>query len=298
MSIKRKQAYLALLFNSIVWGAAFPVVKPALTILSSTQYLYFRFLVAGIVALPIFLYYYHKLRPKISYLIKVLLIESVQLIALLVLYYGLSQTSALEASLIGATGPLFIVLGGVFFLHERETKREWHGLLISLFGSLILVFEPIWNGHGFSGSSLSGNLLVITYNLLYMIYVVIAKKYYRQHPPLYTGSLIYFLAAAIYGIILLVQGALPSPMLLITSPQLLFPVLYMAIPGSIGAFAMYLFAASRIEVSEANLFTYLNGIVAIPAAYFLLGEIPSLTSLLAIIIIAGGVYRAQSKTRS
>jgi drug/metabolite transporter (DMT)-like permease len=58
---------------------------------------------------------------------------------------------------------------------------------------------------------------------------------------------------------------------------------------------LYLYAASRIEVSEANLFTYLHGVVAIPAAFFLLGETPSFTTLVAIFIIAYGVYRAETR---
>ena len=62
------------------------------------------------------------------------------------------------------------------------------------------------------------------------------------------------------------------------------------------AFALYLFAASKIEVSEANLFTYLNGVVAIPTAYLLLGEIPTFATLIGILIIAYGVYRAEIKS--
>ena len=69
----------------------------------------------------------------------------------------------------------------------------------------------------------------------------------------------------------------------------------MAIPGGILAFALYLYAQSKIEVSEANLFTYLNGVVAIPAAYFLLGETPTLPTILAILLIAYGVLRAEIK---
>ena len=42
---------------------------------------------------------------------------------LILLYNGLDKTSALDASLIGATGPIFVVLGGIWFLHERQTKK-------------------------------------------------------------------------------------------------------------------------------------------------------------------------------
>jgi drug/metabolite transporter (DMT)-like permease len=263
------------------------------------QYLYFRFLVDGLIALPIFLYYYYKIRPKLSYLLKVLLIETLgTALPLLILYEGLSRTSALEASLIGAIGPIFVVLGGVIFLRERESRREWQGLAVSLLGSLILVSEPLLLGtHADTVISMSGNLLILGYNILYALYAVIAKKVYKTKPPLYIGSLTYLATALIYGIILSNSHSLPSIYLLATNSSILFPVLYMALPGGILAFALYLYAQSKIEVSEANLFTYLNGVVAIPAAYFLLGEQPSWLTILAILLIAYGVYRAETRTK-
>ena len=298
MTTSRKYAYLALTINAIVWGSAFAIVKPVFDYLSPLQFLYFRFAVAGVLSLPIFLYYYFKVHPKISYLLKVLLIELFgTALPLFILYEGLSKTSALEASLIGATGPIFVVLGGILFLRERESRREWQGLILSLLGSLVLVLEPIWNGHGLSGSGLGGNLAILGYNFLFMIYALIAKKFYKKHPPLYLGSMTYLFTAAIYGLLLAYHGQLPSLQLLYTNSYILIHVLYMAIPGGILAFALYLYAASKIEVSEANLFTYLNGVVAIPAAYFLLGEKPSLTTLIAIAVIAYGVYRAEIKSK-
>lgn len=297
MSHSRRKAYLALTFCAIIWGAAFPVVKPALSFVSPTGFLYLRFFVATLVALPILLSFWFKIRPKASYIIKVLLIESIQLLSLPVLYLGLEQTSALEASLIGATGPIFVILGGIVFLRERESKREWQGLALSLTGSLILILEPLWNGHGFAGSSFVGNLYILLYNLLYTVYALIAKKFYRKSPPLYLGGLIYLEAMVIFAVLLLATGSLPSLSLILTQPAVTVATLYMGIPGSILAFACYLYGASRIEVSEANLFTYLNGIVAIPAAFLLLGETPSLTSLVAVSIVAYGVYRAESHTK-
>lgn len=295
MSKSRRLAYIALTFNAIIWGAAFPIIKPAFDFISPTQYLYFRFLFAGILSIPIFLYYCIRYKPKISYILKILLIELFgTALPLLILYKGLARTSALEASLIGSTGPIFIILGSMFYLHEKESKREWQGLALSLLGSLILIFEPVVNGHTLIGSSLTGNLYILGYNLLYTFYVLTAKKVYKKHPPLYFGSLTYLGTALIYSLILNYSGTLPSHSLL-SNPTVLIPVLYMAIPGGILAFALYLYAQSKIEVSEANLFTYLNGVVAIPASFFLLGEKPSFITIVAILIIAYGVYRAETR---
>lgn len=104
--------------------------------------------------------------------------------------------------------------------------------------------------------------------------------------------------AIIYGLILNYQGQL-VPLFenwRIYDLRIIIPVLYMALPGGILAFALYLYAQSKIEVSEANLFTYLNGVVAIPASFLLLGEKPSLMTIIAILIISYGVYRAETRS--
>ncbi len=297
MTKSRKLAYSALLLIALIWGAAFPIIKPVFDLLTPMQYLYFRFLAAGLFALPIFLYFYLKIRPKISYLLKVLGIELLGIpLPLLILYEGLSRTASLDAALIGATGPIFVVLGGILFLHERESKREWQGLALSLAGSLMIVAEPLIFGiHADTAGSATGNLLILSYNILWAVYALIAKRAYKKKPPLYLGSLTYLATALIYGLILSHTHAIPDFHLLI-HPSVYVPVLYMALPGGILSFFLYLYAQSKIEVSEANLFTYLDGVVAIPAAYLILGEQPSLFTIVAICVVALGVYRAEVRS--
>ena len=295
MSKSRKLAYSALLYNAIIWGAAFPIVKPVFEYLSPLQFLFFRYFTSGILALPILISFYIKKHPKASNIIKPMLLELSGLaLPIYLLYDGMSRTSALEASLIGSTGPLFVILGGIIFLRERESKREWQGLALSFIGSFILILEPIWNGHGFIGSSLIGNLLILSHNVLFAVYAICAKKLYKKKPPLSLGSLYYLGTAGVYALILSTQQQFPSFNILFNQ-SVIFPILYMAVLGGIIANIFYLFAASRIEVSEANLFTYLNGVFTIPAAFLLLGETPSLTTLVSILLIAYGVYRAETR---
>ncbi|PIR98907.1 hypothetical protein COT87_02350, partial [Candidatus Collierbacteria bacterium CG10_big_fil_rev_8_21_14_0_10_44_9] len=124
MSKNRRLAYLALLYNALIWGAAFPIIKPVFEFLTPLQYLYFRYLVAGVVSFPIFIAFYIKKHPKVSKMVKPVLLELAGLaLPIIILYEGLSRTSALEASLIGSTGPIFVVIGGILFLRERETHR-------------------------------------------------------------------------------------------------------------------------------------------------------------------------------
>ncbi|PIR98889.1 hypothetical protein COT87_02355 [Candidatus Collierbacteria bacterium CG10_big_fil_rev_8_21_14_0_10_44_9] len=147
------------------------------------------------------------------------------------------------------------------------------------------------------GSDLSGNLLILLFNILWTIYAIVAKGYYRTKPPLSLVSLTYLGTAGIYACILATQNQLPQLEIVNWNLKIIFPILYMAIPGGIIANIFYLYAVSKIEVSEANLFSYLNGVVTIPVAYFLLGEKPTYLAILAILLISWGVYNSETRTK-
>ena len=292
----RAKAYLALSVMAVIWGIALPLVKPALNFVSPYQFLYFRYLIAAPLLLPVLFGYAFKLKLSLPTYLKIIALEILGTpIALPILYQGLKLTSGLEASLLGAAGPLFTVLGGVIFLKEREEKREWRGLALSFLGTSLLVFEPILTGRNHTlGFSLLGNLLILGHNLLNTAYLLLAKKLYKKLPKLFVCSLSYPVALISLLIILLVSGQ-STAINLLTIPSVALASGYMAILGSIVALTLLLYGQNLIEVSEASLFTYLQGIIAIPAAWILLSEIPTWPMGLAILLIASGVILAEKR---
>lgn len=287
----RVKAYLALFTMAVIWGAALPIVKPSLDYVSPFQFLFFRYLIAAPLTLPVFIYYLLKLKLKGKILLKIFALEFLGTPLLLpILYFGLQRTSSLEASLIGAAGPIFVVLGGIIFLHEKEETKEWKGLTLSFIGTLILVLEPLITGKNHSASfSFSGNLLILTYNLIYTIYVLLAKKIYKTIPKLFVTSFSYFISLISLYLLLLFLGQSAS-ITLLAIPSVGLASGYMAIFGSIVALTLFLYGQNLIEASEASLFTYLQGIIAIPFAYLMLNESVNFPQLIAIIIIAAGIF--------
>ena len=49
----RAKAYLALSVMAVIWGIALPLVKPALNFVTPYQFLYFRYLIAAPLLLPV-----------------------------------------------------------------------------------------------------------------------------------------------------------------------------------------------------------------------------------------------------
>jgi len=292
----RAKAYLALLTVALIWGVALPIVKPSLEFVSPYQFLYFRYLIAAPLLLPVLISYAFKLKLSLKTYLKIIALEILGTpIALPLLYQGLKLTSGLEASLLGATGPIFTILGGIIFLSERESKREWRGLALSFLGTSLLIFEPLLIGKNHSiGFSLMGNLLILGHNLLNTAYLLMAKKLYRKLPKLFVGSVSYPVALTSLWLILAFSNQ-STTLALLSIPAVALASGYMAILGSIVALTLFLYGQNLIEVSEASLFVYLQGIIAIPAAWVILNEVPTWPMAGAIILITGGVILAEKR---
>jgi drug/metabolite transporter (DMT)-like permease len=93
MEPKRKKAYLALLINTILWGAALPLVKPALSYITPSQFLYFRYLLAAPLMFPFLIFLWLKIKPSLKVLTRIVLLEFFGTpLSLMILYQGLKQT--------------------------------------------------------------------------------------------------------------------------------------------------------------------------------------------------------------
>lgn len=297
MTRKRKLAYLVLGINTIVWGLAAPLVKPALTFITPEKFLFYRFLIAGILSIPILIWTFKSRKWKPQEILKVAGLELVGTTVILwMIYRALSLTSALETSLIYSTSPLFVTLAGIIFLKERETKKEWRGLLIALAGTVIITAEPLVSGQKIGGGSAAGNILILIQNLIWAGYLVAAKKVYRKLPKIGVTAISFWVGMATFFLLSWPQG---NPLGSLTADLQLsavaLAVWYMAILGSIIGATTYLIGQNLIEVSEATVFTYAQALVALPVAVLWLGEGLSPVGLIGIAIVAAGVYLTEKR---
>ncbi len=140
----RLRSYAYLLLNTLVWGAALIIVKPALSVTTPFRYLLYRFAFAGLFSLPILIHYWSKIKNKKKTITIIATLELIgTTLALGLLYFGLDKTSAIEASFITTTTPIFIVLAGILYLKEKEEKHEWLGLALAFIGTALLTALPV-----------------------------------------------------------------------------------------------------------------------------------------------------------
>ncbi len=297
MSPKRKLAYLLLIINTVVWGLAIPVVKPALSFTSPERFLFYRFLLASILTFPFLVLNWKKWKLNLKTLIKISSLELIGTTLILwILYYSLKFTSAVEASIIASVSPLFIVISGIFILKENETKREWRGLILAILGTFIITAGPLINQSGYLSGHFRGNSLILLQNLIWAGYLVLAKKTYRKYSKLAVTVISFWVGTITFFILSLPSG---NPILILSTEivqfQVLLAVIYMAVFGSIVGATTYLAGQNLIEISEASLFTYLQPLVAIPISIIFLHENLAPLTVLGMALIFIGVITGEKK---
>lgn len=289
LSSKRSFAYALLLLNTILWGLSPPIIKVALNFVSINQFLLGRYLLASLIFLPIYFLTQKKTGLEIRNLKLVILLALLGTpLTLIPLYEGIKLTSSIEASILTATGPLMIIIGGGLFLKERITRNEKLGLTVAILGTLLLILGPIINdGVGFK-FSLLGNFLILGSNIIWTVFLLLVKKLKVDASQISLVS--YLVAIPIFALLLFLEPSSLNTKYLILNTSALFGIIYMAIGGSIIAFWAYTKGQEYIEAGEAAIFTYLQPLITFPLAYFWLHESISSVGLAACLLIAAGVY--------
>ncbi len=287
-------AYLLLLGTSIIWGVAGPILKYSFAYISPFEFLFWRFLLACVVTLPIMFWYFKKHPLKTHDYVKLfilgLLCTTINLSLLLV---GLSKTTVIEATLIGSLTPLLVVVFSSFFLHEKISRRMRLGLGLALLGSTFTIFQPLLQGKAFS--NFSGNLLLVLGGFAWVGFVLLSKKW--EHPdlkPFHIVSFSFFVGLVSFFLITFFTQSISFSLYSIPKPVIL-PIIYMAVFSSLVAYTAYEIAISKINASQADPFGYLAAVWSIPLAIIWLGEKFDLTLLASSLLILVGIIIAEYK---
>ena len=217
------------------------------------------------------------------------------------LFYGFEFTTALDASFISATSPIFVVAASYLFLKEQITKKEKVGLAIAFLGTLLITLEPLINGSFLSFENIKGNVLIILANFSWVLYVIFSKDQLKHKisPLLITTYMFVVGFLSLIPLAYYQAGSVTNLFLWIYSAPIKshMGVWYMAFLSGALAYFLYQKGQKSIEASEAALFGYLSPLFAAPLAVFWLGEKITATFMLGAIVIAIGVFLAEYKGR-
>jgi len=281
----------ALLFNTLIWGGTFALIKSAFTDISPLLFLGLRFSIAALIFLP-FVYASLKKTNK-----QTLIAGSV-----LGLFYfagftaqslGLNLTTATKSGFITGT---FVVFIPILQLIIEKRKPKWFNLLsvfLVLIGLIMLSSkgENVLDFINQLGSDFNlGDLLTLLCAILFafqVVYVDVFTKKYDYLPMVFVQLLITGLGGFILTSIFSATSLETVKFTLNT--KVVSTVLYTAIFASIVATVIQLKFQKSVSPTKAGIIFSVEPIFAAVFAYFLLSEKISNFGLIGCVIIFIGL---------
>lgn len=286
--------FLALLGLVTLWASAFPVIKLGLEGLSVLHLTLIRHLVASLCFVPFLALTRQRLLPQRRDVIPFILLGSVGIgVYHTTLNAGELRVSAGATSLIIGAAPAITALLARFFLNDRLPLLGWIGSLISFAGITLIVLGD------------SASVGFDPYALLVVVSAVAAAVYFVWQKPFFARYRATEVTAfATWG------GTLP---MLVFLPGLapdvadagtgLLAALYLGIFPSAIAYTLLAFALSRTAVTVTSVYLYAVPVLALIFSWLLLGEVPTVLTLIGGAIAIGGIVlvnlvKAQGQRRA
>ncbi len=182
--------------------------------------------------------------------------------------FGLAHSTAVNATILVTTAPVFTVLGSLVLGLERPSAAKLGGIALAGVGAVYLI-DP--TRLSFAPGVALGNLLVLLGMVCYAAYFVVSKPLLQRYDAITVGTYVMLFAAI---------GVLPLgiPALLDMTPGVLrgeigWLVAYIVIGPTIGAYFLNLWALKRVSSNTVASFLYLQPfLAAVSAPLVLPGE--------------------------
>lgn len=288
MSSSKTTAYLYLFIAVLIWGMTVPIMKFALDYLPVFVLAFLRFALAALILLPIVL---PKIKIKREH-IPLFILSGISgvTIHIALFFMGLKLTSALNAGVLIATGPLFTLLLSSIFLKEKITKRVLIGCIVGFVGITVITMSHL---SGNPQLSPVGDLMIIGSILALVIYEIFSKKLFETYTPLVVTFYSFLIGAITFG-----PASVPffinNPMILTQIPHTaLFALVFGILFSSLTAYLCWQKGLSKIHASKAGFFLYLDPVFATMASVIILHEVITPQFVIGSIIIFIGMLIAQ-----
>ena len=285
---KRHLALLSLAIAYIIWGATAPIFKWSMEEITPYTLGFLRFMIAALIILP---FAYKKIAIKKEDIPKFLMLATIGITLSISLFLtGLQLTTSINAPILQSITPLLMIIGSVWYLHEKLSKKVIIGGTISLIGVLLIVLEPIFVS-GPDGS-IPGNILILLAVAGGVIYTILLKKYHLPYPAV---TIVFW--TFLFGGLLFLPAFLTELIFLQPFSQFdvkgVIGVGYGALFSSAIAFFLYAYSLEYLTASEVSIFIYIEPVITVLVAIPLLHETINSTYILGTFIVFLGIFIAE-----
>lgn len=285
---RKAKGYIALCITSIVWGTTWVASKVAVTEIPALQMASIRQLLGGLSFVVFFMGYKKMPLPTLKQFRWII----VMAVLMFVFANGLSTWSLKYiptglSALIGALYPLsVVVIERLFFKARNMNALTFIGLFLGLTGVGIVFYESAFNN--LSKDFLIGLGLSVFAMLSWSIGTVFLSRNKANINPYYgTGWQMLVSSAILFVLAQLTQPTIPLSSISITG---WLAILYLVLFGSIAAFIAFIYSMKILPAAISSLYAYINPLVAMLVAAFVLSEKLTMNILWGAIVTLVGVY--------
>ena len=289
--------YLSLIMTMLFWGGTFIAGRILARTVPAADAAFFRFLLAAaaLAVLTRLIDGHLRLPPK-DRIVGLLLLGLTGVFSYNICFFtGLKYIEAGRAALIIALNPMAITIGAVLIYGERLSPLQSIGLLISLFGAVLV----ITNGNPallFAGGFGLGEIAIIGCVISWAAYSLIGRSVLKSMTPL---SAVFY--STLFGSIMLfpatlLDGVPPTPASYTSADWI--SLLFLGIFGTAAGFSLYYRAITRIGAARSSVFINLVPLFSIVLAWIFLAETINLSVLIGGLILMAGVYLTNKKPKT
>lgn len=284
-SSSRRQGILALITVVLAWGLTWPVNKVVLATLPPIWAVSLRAAIAtialfalqaagGRLTLPP--------RGDLPVLISITLLHMVGFN--LLASWGLGLVPTGRTVVLAYTTPLWVTPAAAFLLHEPLTPRRAVGVVVGLAG-LVSLFNPLtfdWSDR----RVVLGNLAIVVAAFLWAASIV----HIRAHRWCSTPFVLIPWETLLTTVILIPIALASTPMPHVDwNPRFVLLLVYLGIPGTAVAYWAVAMASRHLPAVTTSLGLLATPVVSVITATLWLGEPVTVSLVVAIVLVLGGV---------
>jgi drug/metabolite transporter (DMT)-like permease len=207
--------------------------------------------------------------------------------------FGLRYTTAVNATILVTTVPVFTVLGSVLLGREPASPVKFAGLVLAAFGTVYLIGP---DRISLAPSVALGNSFIVVGMMCYAAYLIYAKAVVGRYGPI-TVSL-YVMLFATVAVLPFGLAGLRSIQVSNLDGSLWWWVAYIVVFPTIVTYLLYTWALQRVSSNTVAVYIYLQPLFAAALAPLLLtGEAITTRGVLAGLTIFAGMALVLSAER-
>lgn len=198
--------------------------------------------------------------------------------------FGLRHTTAVNATILVTTVPVFTVLGSLLLGLERPSALKLAGIALAAVGAVVLV-DPLRLTLG-PGEAL-GNLLILFGMMCYAAYFLVSKPVVTRHDPVTVSAYVMLFSAV--GVLPIGVPALAQADLTGIPDRIWWLVAYVVVFPTIFTYFLNLWALRRVSSGTVATFIYLQPLFAALSSPWVLGEAVGTRTIVAGAVIFAGL---------